>query len=374
MRVAAGVVAESVVRRLGPLPRRARLFNTVDMSLSARRAFLSSGVRGGRQADNVVDNVVGGEEVARGGRPRATLAQDRQWYRISNLAGTPEVYIYDEIGYWGTSASEFIAELRAINAPQITLRINSPGGEIFDGLAIMNALRSHPAAVTVRVESLAASIASVIAMGGDRVIMQPYSQLMIHEGSGLCMGDAADMRQMADLLDKQSDNIASVYVGRAGGTPQEWRERMRAETWFTAEEAVEAGLADEVDAPARQGTEPAPEPVTARWDLSVFKHQGRENAPAPILNSATTTVEPEAEPTEPPADEAEPETTPDEPAAEEDTDREQAEPDDNSEPEEPITWASLTAHLCETAPNPWAALVAHLTDTTSSSAATHAHA
>lgn len=370
------------MRALGPLPRGVRLFNTVGvpMSPSAQQAFLSSGFRGGRQSDNVV----GGEEAAPGGRPRATVTENRQWYRITNQAGgTAVVDIYDEIGYWGVMAAEFQRELSAITATEITVNLNSPGGEIFDGIAIYNALRSHPANVTVRVSSLAASIASVIAQAGDRIVMQSGSQMMIHEGSGLCMGDAADMRQMADLLDRQSDNIASIYAERAGGAPEEWRTRMRAETWFNAEEAVAAGLADEVEAPVRK--EEQPEPVAARWDLTVFNYAGRDHAPAPVLNqqpvapatggvvaqalvdvgeggtdcvvpNSTTALRGEHGPesVELPA-----ETTPVVATA----------------PPEPNGWASLTAHLCEPAPNPWAALVAHLTDNhASSSTATSTHA
>lgn len=213
--------------------------------------------------------------------------QSRTWYEIRNYAGsTAEVILYGEIGFWGTSAEDFQRELRGITAPEITLRVNSPGGEIFDGIAIHNALRSHPANVTTYVDSLAASIASVIALAGDRVVMMPHSQLMIHDGSGLAIGNAADMREMADLLDRQSDNLAAVYAERAGGTVEEWRERMRAETWMTAAEAVEFGLADEVDPGRPQPEEErpaAPAPATASWDLKEFgyRYAGRDEAPAP---------------------------------------------------------------------------------------------
>ncbi|MFL5911262.1 MAG: head maturation protease, ClpP-related, partial [Gaiellaceae bacterium] len=171
-------------------------------------------------------------------RPRAQLMQGRNdWYRIANSlgAGPAQVHIYDEIGYWGITASDFVRELSALNVTEIDLHLNSPGGEIFDGIAICNALRSHPATVTTYVDGLAASIASVIAMAGDRIVMAPNSQLMIHDGSGLCIGNAADMRQMAELLDRQSNNIAEVYAARAGGTVEDWRALMEAETWYTAE-------------------------------------------------------------------------------------------------------------------------------------------
>ncbi|MFF7690575.1 head maturation protease, ClpP-related [Streptomyces syringium] len=172
----------------------------------------------------------------------------RTWYSIRTRAAadTAEIHLLDEVGEWGVTAQDFIRDLQGIDAGEIAVHINSPGGEVFQGLTIMNALRSHPAFVHVYVGGLAASIASVIAMAGDVVTMRPHSQLMIHDGSGICMGNAAEMRAAAASLDRQSDNIAAVYAEKAGGTVGQWRERMRAETWYTAEEAVAAGLADEV--------------------------------------------------------------------------------------------------------------------------------
>lgn len=226
---------------------------------------------------------------ARTARPLAVLREGRNdWYKMRNLAGgAAEVLVYDEIGFFGVTADDFIRDLRGLTATEISLRINSPGGEIFDGIAIHNALRSHGAKITAYVDSLAASIASVIAMAGDHVVMMPHSQMMIHDGSGLAIGNADDMREMAELLDRQSDNIAGVYAERAGGTPDEWRKRMRAETWMTAAEAVELGLADEVaNPPRRREEEPEeskPEEMHASWDLSIFRYAGRDKAPAPAM-------------------------------------------------------------------------------------------
>ncbi|MCI0687234.1 MAG: Clp protease ClpP [Sporichthyaceae bacterium] len=251
-------------------------------------------------------------------RARArTRAGSKDWYRIANSADgdSAEVYIYDEIGYWGTTAADFIDQLRELDVARIDLHLNTPGGEVFDGVAIYNALVDHQAEVTVYVDALAASIGSVIAMSGDRVVMGRSSQLMIHDAWGMAIGNAADMREMADLLDKISDSVASVYVDRAGGKLSDWRDLMLAETWFTGDEAVEAGLADEVktkrnaasdedaepdedegdpdeDDPETPGEEPdepeepapdedeEPDP-NARWDLSVFRYAGRDRAPAP---------------------------------------------------------------------------------------------
>ncbi|MEU9792889.1 head maturation protease, ClpP-related [Streptomyces sparsogenes] len=312
-------------------------------------------------------------------RPRAALRAGRtDWYRIKNLGNSAaEVVIYDEIGWFGVTAEDFMAELRGLDVGEITLRVNSPGGEIFDGIAIHNLLRSHRARVTTYVDSLAASIASVIALAGDRVVMQPHSQMMIHDGSGLAIGNAADMREMAELLDRQSDNIAAVYAEKAGGTVAEWRERMLAETWYSAAEAVEAGLADEV-APSRQRRdegENAPD-MAAAWDLSIFRYAGREQAPSPAAS---------ATPAEPAGRAAQPETAPEPLAAAEDGEAEEptgeepeappaADPEPNApaEPAPADDWATLTAHLTteqDDAGN-WSALVSHLTQPEASPAAT----
>jgi ATP-dependent protease ClpP protease subunit len=225
--------------------------------------------------------------------PTARIQQGPpSWYRIENnlSGGTATIHIYDEIGGWGITAQSFVGELNSLGAAAIDLHINSPGGEIFDGLAIYNSLRSSAATVTIYVDSIAASIASVIAMAGDRVIMQPHSQLMIHDGSGLCVGNASDMLEMAQLLDRQSDNIAGVYAERASGTVAEWRARMQTETWYSAEEAVAAGLADEV-ASAKKQPAGAPAPAMA-WDLSMYRYQGRTQAPPPDVPQLLATASP----------------------------------------------------------------------------------
>lgn len=240
-------------------------------------------------------------ERARAVRP-ALPAPDgtESWYRISNSldAGSSpvaEISIYGDIGSWGITAAAFVEELKAIDAPELKINIASPGGDVFDGLAIHSALRSHRAKVIVQVDSLAASIASVIAMAGDRVIMGAHAQLMIHEAAGVTCGNAEEMREYADFLDRQSDNIAGVYQERAGGTVKQWRARMRQETWYFADEAVEAGLADEVAKPMRYDDEDMPgmddRAMAAAWDLSVYNyaHTSREQAPAPPLDTATPT-------------------------------------------------------------------------------------
>jgi ATP-dependent protease ClpP protease subunit len=191
--------------------------------------------------------------------PAAPSASDRGWYRFTNHdTGTADLFIYDEIGMWGVSASDFLNDLSAVTATSINVRINSPGGDVFDGIAIYNALLSHPASVDTTVDSLAASAASFIAMAGDTVTMMPHSQLMIHDAKMMMFGafNPADLRDIAELLDRQSDNIAAIYADVASGSVAEWRTAMQDETWYTAQAAVDAGLATKV-APKAARSDPA---------------------------------------------------------------------------------------------------------------------
>jgi ATP-dependent protease ClpP protease subunit len=223
------------------------------------------------------------------------------WYRITNAiepTDNPCLYLYGDIGSWGITAAQCIAELSEMTAPVIDVYISSPGGEVFEGLALYSALRAHRAKIMVRIDSLAASIASVIAMAGDRVTISPGAQVMIHDANTVVCGDPAELRKTADFLDAQSDNIAAIYQERAGGTVKQWRARMIEETWYFADEAVAAGLADEVGKPARQDTTAEAAAMAAAWDLKVYNyaHERREDAPAPLIETA-----PEAPPAPEPA-------------------------------------------------------------------------
>lgn len=221
----------------------------------------------------------------RSARPRASLRPAGDWYRIDNHRKTDAatVWVYDEIGFWGVTAADFAKDVAALDTNTINLRLNSPGGDLFDGIAIHNTLRAHKATVNVHVDGLAASAASVIAMAGDTVTMGAGTQMMIHDGLGLCLGNAAEMRTVADLLDKCSDEIAGFYARRAGGSTDMWRSAMLAESWYTGDEAVAAGLADSV---VSDKSEPPADLPTAAWDLSIFNYAGREAAPSPVLPEA----------------------------------------------------------------------------------------
>lgn len=231
-------------------------------------------------------------------KARARADGERGWYQIRNAASPDEaeLLLYDEIGGWfGATADQFVEDLAGITAPSLRVRVNSPGGSVFEGLAIANALRAHPAQVAVQVDGLAASIASVIAMAGDELIMMPNSMLMVHDASGLCMGDAAEMQKMGEVLDLISNNIADVYAAKAGGTRAQWRDTMRAETWYLPEDAVKAGLADQaVDAKRTEPDGDEPEMRAPHWDLTAYGYQGpkQPEAPKPGPPPAATAEEP----------------------------------------------------------------------------------
>lgn len=213
---------------------------------------------------------------------REMLARDRPtnltppdpWYRIQNAAPTAsggsraEIYIYADIAWWGVTAEDFVRELTDLNVDAIDVRINSPGGDVWDGVAIYNALRTHRAEVTTYVDGLAASAASVIFMAGDRRVARRGTRVMIHEAAGMVMGNATVMREYADLLDAIGEDIARTYLARAGGTLESWWAAMQAETWYSATEAVAIGLATETD-PERDGgddTEPPDQSVVVPDD------------------------------------------------------------------------------------------------------------
>lgn len=176
-----------------------------------------------------------------------------QLYQIRAAAednAEAEILIYDEIGKSlfgdGVSAEELINELKDIAADTIHVRINSVGGQVFEGLAIYNALERHKANVITHVDGLAASIASIIAMAGDEVHIAENAFLMIHEAHGVAIGTATDMVEMAATLEKVGESLVGIYSKRTGRSGAEIATWMAAETWFNAEEALEFGFVDEI--------------------------------------------------------------------------------------------------------------------------------
>jgi ATP-dependent protease ClpP protease subunit len=203
----------------------------------------------------------------------------------------------------GTSAStaqDLVHELAGLDVAQIDLRLNSPGGSVWDGAAIYHALRNHPAKVIATVDGLAASAASFIAMAGDEVVMESAGTLMIHDAFTVLAGNADDLRTEADLLDKLSDTIAGIYAEKSGRPLADFRALMKAETWFNADEAVAAGLADRVAGKASASDdddedEPEDKAPANRWDLSIFNYSGRDQAPAPVIPAPVENAAPVAD-------------------------------------------------------------------------------
>ncbi|MGH6898652.1 MAG: head maturation protease, ClpP-related [Geminicoccaceae bacterium] len=203
----------------------------------------------------------------------------RRWYDFRARVGGAEIVIYDEIGAFGTPAKAFLDEPKALGpVAELTVRINSPGGSVFDGVAIYNALKRHDAAITVWIDGIAASIASMIAMAGDEVIMPENAMLMLHDPSGLVIGTAADMRAMAEALDRMKAGMVAAYRDKSGRGEAEIEALMQAETWLSAHEALQLGLADRVEVPVR---------MAARFDLSRFRN------PPPQLAALVATPSPQ---------------------------------------------------------------------------------
>lgn len=249
--------------------------------------------------------------------------------QIWNASKPNEMMIYDEIGYWGVTAKRFIDQMKDVKG-DFTLRLNSPGGDMFDGLAIYNAILAHDGFVTVQIDGLAASAASFIAMAGDHIVIADAAMMMIHDAMGFAMGNAADMQKMCDMLDKSSQKLAGIYAKRAGNTADYWRNLMREETWYAGMEAVDNNLADDLfepitaivtDTPIAKSEPPgavlapdnigslfkyamadavrepdAPEPKPFSWDSDVFKaavSEAHNNAPAvPVLPRTTGAPKP----------------------------------------------------------------------------------
>lgn len=194
------------------------------------------------------------------------------------------LYIYDVIvasdddAEWigGVSAEAIVKQIRAMTGP-ITLRINSPGGDVFAARAIQAAMEAHDGEIVAHVDGYAASAASLIAVAADRCVMASGAFMMIHKAWTIGMGNADDMLASAELLEKIDGTLAETYAAKSGGEAAAFADLMRAETWFTAQEAVDAKLADEITAKAPK--------AQAAWDLTAYG-----TAPA-----AEAAIEPEPE-------------------------------------------------------------------------------
>jgi ATP-dependent protease ClpP protease subunit len=182
----------------------------------------------------------------------------RQWFTMKAAEDkTAEIVIYDEIGrsFWGedtVSAKQFVADLNALgDVDAITLRINSPGGDVFDGVAIHNAIKNHKAAVTAHVDGIAASAASFIAMAADKIVMPSNSFMLIHGASGFAWGDSATVRSVADDLDRIDKSLTATYAARSKSSTADVQALMKEDRLMDASEAVLLGYADELGEPVK---------------------------------------------------------------------------------------------------------------------------
>lgn len=191
-------------------------------------------------------------------------------------ASTGTLYLYDAIGSDGFTGIgqrdvvDALAQLRADGHQNLEVRISSPGGSVFEGLAIYRAISEWPGKKTACVDGLAASAASFIMLACDKVTAAPEAMMMIHEAWGFGVGNASDLEATAALLRKANDSIVGIYSTRTKMDPDQAREYMAAETWFTAQQAADAGLITAV-------TQDEREPVSALSDgasqvVASFKH------------------------------------------------------------------------------------------------------
>ena len=193
---------------------------------------------------------------------------NEKWYNIQNKAGeTADIYIFDEIGTYGVTAQDFISEIKGLKDMPINLRINSLGGDVFDGMAMYNVIKRREAKTTVYIEGIAASIATIIALGADEVIMAENSLFMIHNAWGGTSGEAKDMRKTAETLDKISSELTEIYVKKTGLSFEAISEMMDEETWLNAQEAFNLGFIDTISDSIK---------VAAKYDVSKFKNITQE--------------------------------------------------------------------------------------------------
>lgn len=183
-------------------------------------------------------------------------------FKIENLADESTIYIYDAIDtFFGINAQEFVSELAAIKSPTINLRINSPGGDVFDARAMATAINNHPSKIVSHIDGLAASAATYIALAADEVRMSEGGFFMIHNAWTLAFGNSADMRAMAGLLDKIDATIVNDYAKKTGKSADEIGAWMASETWFTAQEALDNKFVDSITPGVK---------AQNNWDLAAY--------------------------------------------------------------------------------------------------------
>lgn|SRR5262245_27466275 len=187
-----------------------------------------------------------------------------------------EIFIYEDVGpgfFGGVSAKQFADDLKALGSPKtINLRINSYGGDVFDGLAMYNLLAQHSARVVTYIDGIAASIASVIAMAGDEIRIAESGFIMIHDAWGGVVGNAKDMREMADKMDKVTGSLNDIYVKRTRNSGEQVAKWMDVETWFNAEEAIDNGFAGAMEESKQIAAHVEPSKMPEALDMKNIPH------------------------------------------------------------------------------------------------------
>lgn len=205
-----------------------------------------------------------------------------KWFDFRNAKDeSVELYIYDVVGdsWTGSDAASLVKEIANYKKKRINTRINSPGGSVFDGVAIYNALKNHDGGVTTYVDGLAASIASIIALAGDKIVMADNAMMMIHNPSSFSYGEAKDLRKDADILDQIKETLINTYANKTNKPRETIAADMDKETWFTATEAKEYGLVTEVTESMK---------MAACVDESLAEVFGFRNAPAGVIKAQNT--------------------------------------------------------------------------------------
>jgi len=230
----------------------------------------------------------------------------KAWYSITVNAQADkplvEIRIYGEIGFWGTTAEAFVAELDAAAAggADILVSLNSPGGDVFDAFAIYNALRRYAGRVTTRVDGVAASAASLIAMAGKPTIMPENTQMMIHNAWIITGGTAEDLRTTAEMMDRIRDGVVAAYSRKSGLDSDKIIEMMDATTWMSALEAQALGFCDLIEEPVR----------LQMSDSAAAVLQKHKNLPDDVKAMLKSLEEGDPEPAPDPKPEPEPEPEP----------------------------------------------------------------
>ncbi|WP_319456876.1 MULTISPECIES: head maturation protease, ClpP-related [unclassified Mycobacterium] len=218
----------------------------------------------------------------------------REWFKFAAAKADGDkgpkrttLHIYDTIGadpfFGGVDVNELVTTIEELDDDaELDVRINSPGGAAWDGLALANAIMRHPGKTTTNVVGLAASAASVVAMAGDNVVISKYGQMMLHNARFSAMWvTVEELAEAAKVGAKLNASIAAFYADRAGGTTDEWARAMKRETWYSADEAKDAGLATEIDESGKREDIEAAALASITKAAATFKYPGRQAAPAP---------------------------------------------------------------------------------------------